>query len=642
MTQASERRDRRREHPATSGEEGDRQRSTRTTGDNPHTRPARTEPARAAQQLLARYLWEHRWIYAAAVALIIGSNLLQTQIPRLLGRFTDLLKEGRLGPGDPWRFAVWLALLAAGYVGLGWTAQATVFRYARRFEYLLRNHLFTHWESLSAVYYTHHSVGDLMAHATNDVQALRMAIGGGITQVVNAAFLIVMVVAAMVGQVDPKLAAVSLLPLPLLTAIVVVMRPQIRTRFREVQEGFSRLTERVEENLAGIRVVKAYAQEDYETERFRAAAQNLVDRTLALTRVSALFDPLIQLIGAIAFLLSLGYGGIRVIEGDLSLGQLVAFNAYLLMLINPMQQIARVIDVTQRASSALGRLSELLAERPAVTDSPHPVPVRRLRGEIVFSHLTFAYPGATQPVLVDIDLTIHPGETVAILGRTGSGKSTLASLLLRVYDPPRGSLFLDGHDILDLPLAVLRREVAYVPQEPFLFSATIRENIALASDHFTMEQIETAARRAQLYENIQRFPQGFETEIGERGVTLSGGQRQRLALARALIKEAPILILDDSLSAVDTHTEDAILRELAGLRGRQTTLLIAHRISTVREADLIVVLEEGRIVQRGQHAQLVSQPGPYRAIYELQREGTAVGAGARRSAVGETRQGGEA
>ncbi len=579
-----------------------------------------TGSKRTAGRILWTYIYHYRYRYLFAIAAIAASAYVQLQIPPLLGRFTDELQTGGLAPGDPLRYAALLATFALGFVLLYWTGLVVLHQSARRFEFLLRNRLFAHWESLSKAYYTHHSIGDLMAHATNDVNAVRMGISSAISQSVNALFLFVLVIILSLGTVDTRLAVYSLLPLPILSVIMVLLRPRIKARFREVQAGFSHLTERAQENLSGIRLVKAYAQEGYETERFRQAAQSIVDRNLRLTRLSAIINPTVQLLGAVSFLISLGYGGIRVMRGDLTLGQLVAFNSYLVMLVAPMQHVGHVVDITQRSSAALGRITELLQEKPDVRNDPHPVSVRRLKGAITLHNLHFSYPdNVSAPVLQEITLRIDPGQTVAILGKTGSGKSTLVSLLLRMYNPPRGSLFLDQHDIIDIPLNLVRQQIAYVPQEPFLFSTTIRENVSLASNRFTDDQVEHATRAAQLYETILEMPEQFETMLGERGVTLSGGQRQRLAMARALIKEAPILVLDDSLSAVDTRTEAAILSNFREMRAGRTTIIIAHRISTVRDADLIVVMDEGRIVEQGTHDELLELGGAYREIFEIQR-----------------------
>lgn len=552
------------------------------------------------------------------------SILAQVQIPPIIGSFAEAYKAGKLQPGDPEQYALRIAIWAFFYVILHWYAIFTVHRLARGFEYYLRNRLFAHWESLSQSYYSHESVGNLMAYATNDVQAVRSVISMGLNQLTNASFLIVVTITAMVGTVDWRLALYSLLPLPLVTVAIAVLRPQIRHRFRLLQEGFATLSERTQESLSGVRVVKAYVQEEHECDRFDQAAHDIVTRGFALTRVSSLIGPLIQLVGGISFLISLGYGAMRVIQGDLDFGDLVTFNTYLTMLVVPMRQIGSVIDVSQRASAALNRLTRLFQERPAVRDATQPVALENLRGAIRIENLTFRYPYAGQPTLHDINLTIEAGTTVAIIGRTASGKTTLANLLLRVYEPPKGTVYVDDHDIREASVETLRRQVAYVPQDVFLFSTTIEENIGFGLQKIDPDNVALAAKQAQIYGDIEELEHGFQTLLGERGIGLSGGQRQRVSIARALIKNAPIVILDDSLSAVDTKTEAAILDELRAVRGQHTVILIAHRISTVREADEIIVLEQGRIAERGTHDDLLALQGLYFDIYELQRKGTAV------------------
>lgn len=577
----------------------------------------------SASKILFQYVKDHKVRYVVAIAMMLFSILAQVQIPPVIGDFADEFQAGRLQAGDPMRYALRITGWAILYVVFHWMAIFTIHSLARGFEYHMRNRLFAHWETLSQSYYTHESVGNLMAYATNDVQAVRSSISMGLNQLTNASFTIVATVTAMVGTIDWRLAVYSLLPLPLVTVAVAVLRPQIRHRFRRLQEGFATLSERTQESLSGIRVVKAYVQEEHEIERFEAAAADIVRRGFELTRVSALIGPLIQLVGGISFLISLGYGAVRVIRGDLEFGALVAFNTYLTFLINPMRQIGSVIDVSQRASAALNRLTRLLQERPGVRDVENPIVPERVRGEIEFRNLTFRYPYAKEPALKDINLRIDAGKTVAILGRTASGKTTLVNLLVRAFEPPRGTLFIDGHDIRDIQLAALRRNVAYVPQDVFLFSTTIAENIAFGVEEIDYERVIEAARQAQVYEDIMAQEEGFERMLGERGTGLSGGQRQRVSLARALIKKAPILILDDSLSAVDTNTEAAILEELRKMRGQQTVIVIAHRISTVRDADEIIVLDEGQIVERGTHEELLAKQGLYYEIHELQRRGTA-------------------
>ncbi len=576
-----------------------------------------------ARNIMLRYIRERWALYLFAIAVIIGSCFAQVQIPGVLESFTDELEQGRLLGRDVVRYAELLAVYAIIYVGLSWLAIFILYGQARKFEYHIRNHLFAHWESLSASYYTYHSVGDLMAYATNDVQTLRAALGGGIQNSVRALFTITLVVAMMAGSVDRQLALFSLLPLPFLSAAVTKIRPLIKKRSREVQHGFSMLAERTQESISGIRVVKAYAQEEQELRRFGQTADIIVKRTLSLTRVSALFTPLIQFFGAVSFLIALGMGGLRVINGELSLGTLVAFTSFLAMLVPPMRMIAQVIDVSQRAGAALGRLSDLLRIQPEVCDGDDLVHVSKIKGEIIIRNLSFTYPQSNTAIISNLNLRLMPGQTLGILGPTGSGKTTLANLLLRIYNPPRGTVFIDGHDVLDIPLKTLRRQIGYVPQDIFLFSASIGENIAFSVNKAQPEEVEQATKQAQIFDNIMNFPDQFDTVIGERGVTLSGGQKQRLAIARALIKNAPILILDDSLSSVDTETEAAILKSLRQVRKRQTTVIIAHRISALREAEVIIVLQDGQVVQKGTHDELVEQEGPYQDVYNLQKEGTA-------------------
>lgn len=576
-----------------------------------------------APKILWAYIKENKLPYITAITMMLLATLANVQIPPLIGQFAAAYEAGALTPGVPLHYALRIGGWALLYVALHWTAIFLVHSRARNFEYYLRNRLFTHWVSLSQSYYTHESVGNLMAYATNDVQAIRSSISMGLNQLTNATFMLIVTISAMIGTVSWDLALYSLLPLPLVTVLIAMLRPRIRHRFRLLQEGFATLSERTQESLSGIRVVKAYVQEEHEMEKFDRAAIDIVNRGYALTIVSALIHPSIQLVGGISFLIALGYGAVRVIEGTTAFGDLITFMGYLGMLVNPMRQLGSVIDVSQRAGAALHRLTKLLQERPAVRNAAAPVPLNQVQGELRFENLTFRYPYASQPVLSDIHLTIPAGTTVAFVGRTAFGKTTLANLLLRVFEPPRGTIFIDGIDIRDADLDTLRRQISYVPQDVFLFSTTIADNVAFGVERIDMDRVEQASQHAQVYGDIMELPNAFDTKLGERGIGLSGGQRQRVAIARALIKDSPVLILDDSLSAVDTKTETAILDELRKLRGRQTLIIIAHRISAVRDADLIVVLEQGRIVEQGTHDELLARQGAYYDIYELQRKGTA-------------------
>lgn len=580
-----------------------------------------------APRILWAYVKRNIHVYVIAITLMFLAILANVQIPPVIGAFAGEYEAGTLGPGTPLRYAGRIAMWALLYVVLRWIAIFLVHARARTFEFHLRNKLFAHWLELSQSYYTRESVGNLMAYATNDVQAIRAAISMGLNQLTSATFFLVTTIAAILNTVEWRLAFYSLLPLPLVTVTVVVLRPIIRHRFRLLQEGFATLSERTQESLSGIRVVKAFVQEKHEMAKFQEAAWDIVRKGMALTRISGLIGPLIQLIGGISFLIALGWGAARVIEDAMTLEQLVTFTSYLTLLVNPMRQIGSVIDVSQRAGAALNRITRLLQERPGVRNVENPVVLDRIRGDILIRDLTFRYPYSSEPALRDINLHIPAGKTIGIVGRTGSGKTTLANLLLRVFEPPRGTVFIDGVDIRDTDLDTLRRRIAYVPQDVFLFSTTIAENIAFGVEEVDPAAVEQAARQAHVADDILRLPEGYETKLGERGTGLSGGQRQRVALARALIKDAPILILDDSLSAVDTNTETAILQELRALHGTRTLIVIAHRISAVRDADEIIVLDRGRIVERGTHEELLARRGVYYDIYELQRKGTAVRAG---------------
>jgi ATP-binding cassette subfamily B protein len=545
-------------------------------------------------------------------------DALQLVVPRLLGRVTDDFRAGRLDNAALIRYVgllVGIALLVA--VGR-YFWRMYIMGTARLIDYTLRNRFFAHLETLSASFFNDHKTGDLMAHATNDIHAVRHAFAQGIVLSVDALFLTVSTVAILVRTVDLRLVALGLAPLPFVALIVTYFSRLIHSRFRDVQEKFAALTDRVQENLAGIRVVKAFVQEQAEIDRFEEAARRVVDSNMRLVRIWGLFWPLVQFVAGLSFVVVLGYGGRLVILGDISLGDFVAFGGYLSMAIWPMMAIGWVVNTLQRGLASMDRLNVIFSTKPEVLDGRDVLPVQAITGDVEFRNLVFTYPGEREPALRNIDLKIPAGRTVGILGRTGSGKTTLVNLLLRLYNPGPGELLVDGVDINAVPLAVLRRDIGYVTQDSFLFSTTIRGNIGFAGDDLSDEAIEEAAEVAGVAGEVREFPQGFDTVVGERGVTLSGGQKQRVAIARAIIKDPRILILDDCFSAVDAETEDRILRALRGIMRQRTTILISHRISTLKEADEIVVLDKGRIVERGSHEALVAAGGMYARIYERQ------------------------
>lgn len=568
--------------------------------------------------LLKDFFKANWWRYGIGVLWLMLVNGMQLIIPRILGSITDGIREQTISPPDLWLYVLYILAIAA-VIGLSrFLWRVFIIGTARKLEYFLRNMLFGHLLTLSASFYNKKKTGDLMAHATNDINAVRMAAGPGIIMITDSLFLTVATIFLMIKTVDLRLTLLALLPLPFMVSIVLFFGKVIHKRFKAVQESFSGLTDRVQENLSGIRVVKSFVQEEAEIARFNRSAQDYVNQNMNLIKLWGLFFPLVQFISALSYLIVLGSGGIMVINGTITLGSFIAFNTYLGLLIWPMMALGWVVNVLQRGAASMERIRELLDQKPEVADGPETQEVSELQGGIEFRNLTFAYPDGTV-ALKDINISVKPGQTLAVVGRTGSGKSTLANLLLRVYNPEGGSLWLDGVDVNRLPLETLRQNIGYVPQETFLFSTSIRNNIAFSDINLPMEQVEEAAKTAQVYDNIVDFPHQFETISGERGVTLSGGQKQRVSIARALIKNPRILILDDCLSAVDTHTEEEILKGLKKYMANRTSVIISHRISTVKDADEIVVLDEGRIIERGNHEQLLRRGGIYQQMWYKQQ-----------------------
>lgn len=575
---------------------------------------------------LVPYLMHYKWHYVAGVLVLLIVDLAGLYLPQYIGEIIDGLTLGTLDMAG-----VGSILLKILLVGLVMMAGRFGWRYfiigaSRGVEYHLRNDMFAHVETLSARYYNSHKTGDLMAHFTNDLQAIRQAVGMAVITTFDAVIMTIMVLVKMIVYVDLKLTILAFIPLTLVAVACYFFGIESKKRQTKRQEAFSELSDRVQESLAGIRVVKAFVQEEKDFEAFEAASRNSMEKNLSMVKLRAVIGPVFDTITGLSILVTLIFGGRMVLNGQVSIGQFVAFNSYIGMLVWPMIACGDCVNLFSQAVAAFKRIALIFGEKPDIVDkSTAEMRGVELKGEIAMKNLTFTYPDGELPVLQHLDLQIPAGETLAILGRTGSGKSSLADLLLRVYDCERGMLLLDGRPIEDYPLPVLHRDIAYVPQENFLFSDTLEENIAFGLEERLEEhpeirdQIRQAAKDACIHDNIMGFPEQYDTMVGERGVTLSGGQKQRSSIARALLMDAPILILDDSLSAVDTDTEEKILENLVRLRKGKTTIIIAHRISTLQKADHIAVLTEGKLTEYGTHEELLKLGGFYADIYEKQQ-----------------------
>ncbi|MDP6746913.1 MAG: ABC transporter ATP-binding protein [Candidatus Poribacteria bacterium] len=513
---------------------------------------------------------------------------------------------------------------ATGLLGLALVAGVFRFGYRRligglavRIEYDLRNNLFQHLQKMSKSYFDDESTGDLMSRATNDLESVRRLIGFAIVFIVDSTVFFFMALVIML-RIDVKLTLLALLPYPLLAIVVQQMTGRLHDMYEAIQEGFADMNTKVQENLLGARIVKAYNLEQRELQDFDQRSQHFVDLNRVFYRIEAILFPLFRLLPGIGTIILLWVGGIHVVEAKITIGDFVAFTAYLAMLTRPMIMLGFIINRFAQGSASMDRIYAILDTPPLITDGPNVRhDISRIRGEVEFRNLTFSYPNLP-PILKNINLKIPAGSTVAIIGSTGSGKSTLANLIPRIFNVEVGSLFIDGIDISQLPLKMLRSQIGVVQQEAFLFSDLLKNNIAFGVDVASETEIKTSAYSVDLLAQIDEFPDQLETFVGEKGKTLSGGQRQRTAIARAILTQPKILILDDAFASVDTHTEDTILQRLAQVVSNSTTIIISHRVSTVKSADLIVILEDGEIVERGTHLELLAQDSHYAKIHQRQ------------------------
>ncbi|MBM4456992.1 MAG: ABC transporter ATP-binding protein [Chloroflexi bacterium] len=562
------------------------------------------------------YLGPHRTrltLTYLCIAAVAGLNLL---LPWLVKQVIDF----GLTQGDH-RYIIQVALLIAAIA-----AVRSLFSYGQRFgmetsgqavSYDIRNRLYDHIQRLSFSYHAHAQTGQLMSRMAEDVNAVQRFVSGALLDALSIVIMLVVII-VLLFSLQWKLALVTLAPMPLLAVFVEWLSRQMRPRWKQVQQDFAQVSTVLQENLTGVQVVRAFARESYEMEKFDAANRAYMGTRLGTIRYWGVTFPLMIFLVSLCTALAFWFGGPMVMAGEITLGTLVAINSYVIMLSGPVQRLGNIVNTAAEAAASADRIFEVLDTRPEIRDAPGAVELPIVQGRVRFQHVDFKYSDGRQPTLSDIDLDALPGQVVALVGHTGSGKSTLVNLILRFYDVTAGRVTIDGHDVRDVTLDSLRRQIGVVLQDTLLFSTTIRENIAYGRPDASEEEIIAAARAAQAHDFIMSFPKGYETEVGERGVTLSGGQRQRVAIARALLVDPRILILDDSTSSVDMETEHLIQEALKTLMAGRTSFVIAQRLTTVKNADQVLVLDHGRIAQRGTHAGLLHEPGPYRTIYDLQ------------------------
>ncbi|MFX3622982.1 MAG: ABC transporter transmembrane domain-containing protein [Ectobacillus sp.] len=567
---------------------------------------------------LAWFFKQERRSYITGVILLLLVAALELVPPKVIGIIVDEISNNSITAGSLWR---WLAILAASGLlmyGLRYLWRIMIFGSSLRLARQLRARLYEHFTNMSPSFYQKYRTGDLMAHATNDIQAIQQTAGSGVLTLVDSLAVGGFVLITMAATISWKLTLVSLLPMPIMAISTSYYGTLLHKRFQRAQQAFSEINDKVQESMSGMKVIRSFGQEREDLQSFKEKSEEVVQKNVLVARVDSLFDPTISLIVGFSFLIAVCYGSVLVVNKELTIGELVTFTTYLGTLIWPMLAFGWLFNIMERGRASYDRVNKLLAQKADVIDKAgvtEDVP----SGDLVFSLHSFSYKQNEVINLENIQFTVRKGETLGIVGRTGAGKTTLLKCLIREYDHFNGTIAIGGKDIREMSLQAVRSAISYVPQDHFLFSATLADNIAFGKPDAGYKEISRAADIACVHNDIIKFPDGYETIVGERGVSLSGGQKQRISIARAILMDAEILILDDCLSAVDAKTEEKILLALKKEREQKTTIITAHRLSAIEHANLILVIEEGKIVQRGTHEQLMNDDGWYKEMYERQQ-----------------------
>lgn len=571
------------------------------------------------KSIIVEFIKKHKISYIIGILFMLISSYIQSFFPRVLGNTIDILRIDNFDFNKVKIKVIYILLIALGTFISTYAWRNLIIVNGRNLECHLREKLYNHFLKLSPEFYNKRKTGDLIAYAINDISAVRMTLGPATAMLINGIAICSVSIYSMSKIISLKFTLMILIPIPFIIFFMLKIGKLVQKKFRVVQENFASISGRVQENIYGIRVIKSYVQEEAEGEKFEILNDTMMNSNINMVKVSSSLSPVIEISFSISFVMNLIIGGNMVLNGRITLGDFIAFNGYLTMIMRPVVSIGRVINILQRGMASIKRLEEIFNVAPKICDGIKMISTK-IEGEIEFKNLSFSYNDSEKMVLQNINFKIPVGYTIGITGKTASGKTTLINLLLKLYTSSREEIFIDSVDINDYSLETLRTSIGYVPQDNFLFSASIKENVKFFKDIYTDAEVESASEISSIYESIMSFPNGFDTILGERGVNLSGGEKQRISIARAIIRNPSILILDDSLSAVDTITEAKLLKNIKKSRSGKTTIIVAHRISTIKHADFIIVLDEGKICESGTHYELIEKGGLYYETYKSQYE----------------------